>query len=206
MVCNITRYMFGLVHTCRQNRKLMSIDEVLQLFTDKMQVRTRWQSVPDLVGFVLHWSTDKIGNLSTDDRVFCLHVCTKPYGAHFEHFVVTLLPQWQGDCIFPLFFGKQVNRTVNDFSHGNENLNKDFCHIDEDNVPFLWTWGNDRHIAHPVSFVFAQKTDKFQFAMNGMRTIHRQCSACLQSHPHICAFDLQTIHKQFVNCLVLMCD
>ncbi len=31
----------GLVHTCRQNRELVSIDKVLRLFIDKLQVRMR---------------------------------------------------------------------------------------------------------------------------------------------------------------------
>ncbi len=47
--------------------------------------------------------------------------------------------------------------------------------------------------AHPILFVFAQKTDKFWFTANGMRTIHRWRSTGLQSGPHICAFGSQTI-------------
>ncbi len=35
--------------------------------------------VPDHVGFVPQQSTDKIGDLSIDNRGFCLQVCTKPY-------------------------------------------------------------------------------------------------------------------------------
>ncbi len=34
-------------------------------------------------------------------------------------------------------------------------------------------------------FVFALKTDRFQFVANGMRTIRILCSAGSQSHPHI---------------------
>ncbi len=36
-----------------------------------------WQKVPDHVGFVPQQSTDKISDLSTDNRRFCLQVCTK---------------------------------------------------------------------------------------------------------------------------------
>ncbi len=34
--------------------------------------------VPDHVGFVPQKSTDKIGDLSADNRIFCLQVCNKP--------------------------------------------------------------------------------------------------------------------------------
>ncbi len=37
-----------------------------------------WQKVPDHVRFVPQQSTDKIGDLSVDNRGFCLQVCTKP--------------------------------------------------------------------------------------------------------------------------------
>ncbi len=34
--------------------------------------------VPDHDGFVTQQSTDKIGDLSVDNREFCLQMCTKP--------------------------------------------------------------------------------------------------------------------------------
>ncbi len=37
-----------------------------------------WQKVSDHVGFVPQQSIDKIGDLSVDNRGFCLQVCTKP--------------------------------------------------------------------------------------------------------------------------------
>ncbi len=67
----------GLVHTCTQNCELVSIDKVLRLFIDKMQVWTCWQKVPDQVGFVPQQSTDKIGDLSMDIRRFHPSMCTK---------------------------------------------------------------------------------------------------------------------------------
>ncbi len=36
-----------------------------------------WQKDPDHVEFVPQQSIDKIGDLSIDNREFCLHVCTK---------------------------------------------------------------------------------------------------------------------------------
>ncbi len=62
--------MLDLVHFNRQNCELVSIDEVLRLFIDK---------IPDHVGFVPQQSSDKIGDFSIDNRRFCLQVCTKPY-------------------------------------------------------------------------------------------------------------------------------
>ncbi len=57
------------------------------------------------------------------------------------------------------------------------------------------TWGEQRttsarkrHLAHPVLFVFTQKTDKFQFVVNGMRTVRRRRRPSLQSRPHIRTF------------------
>ncbi len=52
---------------------------------------------------------------------------------------------------------------------------------------------NAGHTVHPIPFVFAQKTNKFRFVANGMQTIHRQHSTCLQSYTHICAFGLRII-------------
>ncbi len=46
---------------------------------------------------------------------------------------------------------------------------------------------------HPILIVFVQKTDKFQFTANGMRTTCGWRSAGSQSHPHIRAFGSQTI-------------
>ncbi len=73
-------------------------------------------------------------------------------------------------------------------------------------INFPRTWGERRtpcawkgHATHPVLFVFAQKTDKFRFAANGMRTVRRWRSAGLQSHPHICTFGSQTMNEQFTN-------
>ncbi len=37
-----------------------------------------------------------------------------------------------------------------------------------------------------ISFVFAQKTDRFQFVGNSMRS--QMAQRRRQSHPHICAF------------------
>ncbi len=46
---------------------------------------------------------------------------------------------------------------------------------------------------------FSQKTDKYWFVANGMRTIRRRRSAGSQSHPHIRAFGLRTVHERFAN-------
>ncbi len=48
----------GLVHARRQNRELMSIDKVLRLFVDELQVWTRDKKVLDHVGFVPQLSKD----------------------------------------------------------------------------------------------------------------------------------------------------
>ncbi len=48
-----------------------------------------------------------------------------------------------------------------------------------------------------IPFVFAQKTDKFWFTANGMRTIPRWHRASSQSHLHIHAFGSRTIREQF---------
>ncbi len=56
----------------------MSTDKVLRLLTDKLQVWTLDKKFLDHVGFVPRQSTDKIGDLSIDNRGFCLQVCTKP--------------------------------------------------------------------------------------------------------------------------------
>ncbi len=53
------------------------------------------------------------------------------------------------------------------------------------------------HPAHPVLFVFTQKSDKFWFTANGMRTVCGWRSAGLQSHPHIHTFGSQTICEPF---------
>ncbi len=73
-------------------------------------------------------------------------------------------------------------------------------------INFPRTWGEQRtpgawkgHPAHPVFFVFTQKTDKFQYAANGMQTIRGWRSIGSQSRPHIRSFGLRTIHKRFAN-------
>ncbi len=65
----------------------------------------------------------------------------------------------------------------------------------EQRTPGAWKG----HAAHPVLFVFAQKTNKFWFAANGMRTIRRWHSTGSLSHPHIRVFGLRTVCEQFVN-------
>ncbi len=79
-------------------------------------------------------------------------------------------------------------------------------------INFPQTWGEQRipgawkgHPTHPVLFVFAQKTDKFQFVANSMWTGCRRRSAGSQSHPHIRAFGLWTIREQFANHLAHSC-
>ncbi len=47
---------------------------------------------------------------------------------------------------------------------------------------------NIGHTAHPIPFMFAQKIDKFWFAVNSMQSICKQHSAYSQSHPHIRTF------------------
>ncbi len=61
------------------------------------------------------------------------------------------------------------------------------------------------HAVHPVLFVFAQKTDKFQFVVNGMRTIRGWCSAGLQFRSHIHAFSLRTVREWFTNHSARLC-
>ncbi len=53
------------------------------------------------------------------------------------------------------------------------------------------------HPAHPVLFVFAQKTDKFWFTANGMWAVRGWRSAGLQSHPHIRVLGSRTVHEPF---------
>ncbi len=72
---------------------------------------------------------------------------------------------------------------------------------DEQRTPGAWKG----HPAHPVLFVFPQKTDKFRFAANGMRTIHRWSSAGSRSRPHISSLDSRTIHERLVNHLAASC-
>ncbi len=71
-------------------------------------------------------------------------------------------------------------------------------------INFPRTWGEQRtpdawkvYLAHPVLFVFTQKTDKFWFAANRMRTVCGWCSAGLQSHPYIRAFSSQAVCEPF---------
>ncbi len=77
-------------------------------------------------------------------------------------------------------------------------------------INFPQTWGEQRtpgtcngHPAHPILFVFAQKTDKFRFVAAGIRTICGWRSAGLQSCPY--AFGLRTIREQFANHLACSC-
>ncbi len=56
---------------------------------------------------------------------------------------------------------------------------------------------NKGHPTHPMLFVFAQKTNKFRFAVNRVRTVCGQRSAGLQSHPHIRAFGLRVVYEPF---------
>ncbi len=79
-------------------------------------------------------------------------------------------------------------------------------------INFLQTWGEQStpgawngHLAHPVLFAFAQKINKFWYVANGMRTIRGWRSTSLQSHPHICAFGLQTIRERFANHSARLC-
>ncbi len=80
-------------------------------------------------------------------------------------------------------------------------------------INFTWTWGEQRtpdawkeHPAHPVFFMFAQKTNKFWFAVNGiMWIVCGWCSAGSESHPHIRAFGLRTICEWFANHLARLC-
>ncbi len=73
-------------------------------------------------------------------------------------------------------------------------------------INFLWTWGEQRtpgarkrHPAHPVLFVFAQKTDKFQFSANGMRTV-------LRTAQHRFAVPSTHTHIWFANHLRAVCE
>ncbi len=72
-------------------------------------------------------------------------------------------------------------------------------------INFPQTWGEQRthgawkgHPSHPVLFVFTQKTDKFWFVVNGMRTIRGWHSSGSQLCPHIYAFGSQTIRRAHV--------
>ncbi len=53
------------------------------------------------------------------------------------------------------------------------------------------------YIAHTIPFVFAHKSDKFQFEANGMWTACRWCNVCSQSHLHLHVFGIRTIGKLF---------
>ncbi len=73
-------------------------------------------------------------------------------------------------------------------------------------INFQWTWGEQRtpgawkgHSAHPVLLVFVQKTDKFWFVANSMRTIRGWRRTGSQSLPHIRAFGLRTVRKWFAK-------
>ncbi len=71
-------------------------------------------------------------------------------------------------------------------------------------INFLRTWGEQRipgawkeYPAYPVLFVFAEKTDKFRFVANGMRTFRGWCGTGFQRHPYIRAFGLWTVREPF---------
>ncbi len=60
-------------------------------------------------------------------------------------------------------------------------LHRSQCVFGAPLINFPQTWGEQKmpgawkgRPAHPVLFVFAQKTNKFQFAANGMRTVQRR--------------------------------
>ncbi len=72
---------------------------------------------------------------------------------------------------------------------------------DEPRTPGAWKG----HPAHPVLFVFVQKTDKFWFEVNGTRTVHRLRSAGSQCRPHIYSFGSRTVCWRFVNHLAPSC-
>ncbi len=61
-----------------------------------------------------------------------------------------------------------------------------------------WVSGPGTHLAKKNLFVFAQKSDKFQFMVNGMWTVRRWHSTGSKSHPHICAFGSRTIRRACV--------
>ncbi len=65
----------------------------------------------------------------------------------------------------------------------------------EQSTPGAWKG----HPAHPVLFVFVQKTYKFWFTVNIMQTVLGRRSAGSQYHPHILAF-------WFANHLRVVCE
>ncbi len=73
------------------------------------------------------------------------------------------------------------------------------CHIMDGSHMRTTRKPNSLHYAHskPNFLSVCAKTDKFQFVTNGMETVRRWCSTCLQSHPHIHAFG-------FANCLQMV--
>ncbi len=52
-------------------------------------------------------------------------------------------------------------------------------------INFLKPETNKAHPAHPLLFVFTQKTDKFRLAANGMRTILGQRSKNSDNRPYL---------------------
>ncbi len=59
---------------------------------------------------------------------------------------------------------------------------------------------NTGDTADSIPFVFVQKTNKFQFAANGMWTIRRQHSTCSQSHSRIHALNCEILKSSYKNC------
>ncbi len=65
----------------------MSIDKVSSTIVHRQVAGVdEGQKVLNHVKFVPQQSTDKIGDLSIDNRGFCLQVCTKPKELLFEPF------------------------------------------------------------------------------------------------------------------------
>ncbi len=58
------------LHTCRQNRELVSIDEVLRLFIDKLGTNRLFSNYPQTKIASL-WSPTRDGKLETCSAIFC---------------------------------------------------------------------------------------------------------------------------------------
>ncbi len=62
----------GLVHARRQNHKLVFRRQSSTIVRRRVAGADGLTKFPDHVGFVSHLSTDKIGDLSVNNRGFCL--------------------------------------------------------------------------------------------------------------------------------------
>ncbi len=71
--------MSGLVHTCGQNPELVSIDKVLRLFIDKLQVRTLDKKFQIMLDFFRNSLQTKSAICLQTIADFVYKVCTKPY-------------------------------------------------------------------------------------------------------------------------------